>query len=71
MSEAQNRAEAQFAAIVEALAEMPGVTHSRPGSRLFGSSSLKVHDKIFAMVSSSALGSRPLARGLLQSGGNN
>jgi TfoX/Sxy family transcriptional regulator of competence genes len=53
MSEAQSRAEAQFAAIVEALADMPGVTRSKPGSRLFGSSSLKVHDKIFAMVSSS------------------
>jgi hypothetical protein len=31
----------------------PGVTHSKAGSRLFGSKALKVHDKIFAMVSSS------------------
>jgi hypothetical protein len=45
--------EAQFAAIVEALARMPGVTHSKPGRRLFGRSSLKAHDKILAMVSSS------------------
>lgn len=45
--------EDRFAAIVAALSKTPGVTHSKPGSRLFGSSSLKVHDKIFAMVSSS------------------
>ena len=53
MAEAENQTEARFAAIVEALARKPGVTHSKPGSRLFGSSALKVHDKIFAMVSSS------------------
>lgn len=53
MSEAQSQAEVRFAAIVGALVRMPGVTHSKPGSRLFGSSSLKVHDKIFAMDSSS------------------
>ena len=52
MTERQSRAEARFAAVVEALGRAPGVTHSRPGSRLFGSSALKVHDKIFAMVSS-------------------
>ena len=53
MADSQGNAEKPFATVVEALARMPGVTHSKPGSRLFGSSSLKVHDKIFAMVSSS------------------
>lgn len=53
MAESQTQAEARFAAIVEALIDEQGVTHSKTGSRLFGSSSLKVHDKIFAMVSSS------------------
>ena len=45
--------EARFATIVEAFARNPAVTHSKQGSRLFGSSALKVRDKIFAMVSSS------------------
>ncbi len=39
MSEAQTRAEARFFTIVQALASTPGVTFSKPGSRLFGSSS--------------------------------
>ncbi len=43
----------RFAAIVTAFARNPAVTYSKQGSRLFGSSALKVHDKIFAMVSSS------------------
>ena len=52
MANSQSQAETRFAAIVDALIDEPGVTHSKSGSRLFGSSSLKVHDKIFAMVSS-------------------
>jgi len=48
-----NETEKRFAAIVEAFARNPAVTHNKAGSRLFGSSALKVHDKIFAMVSSS------------------
>jgi TfoX/Sxy family transcriptional regulator of competence genes len=52
MADAENRTEARFAAVVEALARNRFVTHSKQGSRLFGSSALKVHDKIFAMVSS-------------------
>ena len=46
----RTRPEAQFETVVQALAIEPGVTHTNPGSR-FGSSSLKVHDKIFARVS--------------------
>ena len=53
MDEADNATEARFAAVVEALGRKPGVTHSSAKSRLFGSKALKVHDKIFAMVSSS------------------
>jgi len=53
MAEPGNKTEKRFAAIVEAFAGNPAVTHSKQGSRLFGSSALKVHDKIFAMVSSS------------------
>ena len=53
MADPENETEARFAAVVEALARTPRVTHSKPSSRLFGSSTLKVHDKIFAMVSSS------------------
>lgn len=49
---AHDETEVRFAAIVEALASTPFVTQSKPGSRLFGKSALKVHDKIFAMVSS-------------------
>ena len=53
MADPENQTEARFAAIVEELARRPGVTHAKYNSRLFGSSTLKVHDKIFAMVSSS------------------
>jgi len=53
MADPQNETEARFAAVVEAFARNPAVTHSKQGSRLFGSAALKVHDKIFAMVSSS------------------
>ena len=53
MADPGNETEKRFAAIVEAFARNPAVTHSKQGSRLFGSSALKVHDKIFAMVSSS------------------
>ncbi len=45
--------QARFVALVDALGTNPGVTHGQPRSRLFGHSALKVHDKIFAMVSSS------------------
>jgi len=55
MADPQNETEARFAAVVEAFARNPAVTHSKQGSRLFGSSALKVHDKIFAMVSSSGV----------------
>ena len=53
MADAENDREAQFNVVVAMLASAPGVTHSHAGSRLFGSKALKVHDKIFAMVSSS------------------
>ena len=53
MADPENQTEARFAAVVEALARNPAVTHSKQGSRLFGNSALKVHDKIFAMISSS------------------
>ena len=53
MAEPGNQAEERFAAIVEVFARNPAVTHTQAGSRLFGSSALKIHDKIFAMVSSS------------------
>ena len=43
----------RFGEVVQALANEPGVSHGKPGSRTFGHSALKVHDKIFAMVSSS------------------
>lgn len=43
---------ARFAAVVQALGKEPGVTHSLAEGKRFGSSALKVHDKIFAMVSS-------------------
>ena len=52
MADAGNETKARFAAVVEALGRKHGVTHGQPGSRLFGYSALKVHDKIFAMVSS-------------------
>ena len=53
MTDPENQTEARYAAIVEAFARNPAVTHSKQGSRLFGSLALKVPDKIFAMVSSS------------------
>ena len=53
MAEPENQAEERFAAIVEFFARNPAVTPTQAGSRLFGSSALKIHDKIFAMVSSS------------------
>lgn len=43
--------EERFAVVVDALGTKPGVSHSKPRSRLFGRAALKVHDKIFAMVS--------------------
>jgi hypothetical protein len=46
-----NIAERRFAAIVEALSSEPGVSVGA-GKKGFGSSALKVGDKIFAMVSS-------------------
>ena len=52
MADAGSETKARFAAVVEALGRKPGVTHGQPGSRLFGYSALKVHDKIFAMMSS-------------------
>ena len=52
MADAKNVTEARFAAVVEALARNPPVSHIKAGSRLFGSETLKVHDKIiFAMLS--------------------
>ncbi len=51
--DANEAAQARFAKVVEALGSMPGVTYGAPGGRLFGHSALKVHDKIFAMISSS------------------
>ncbi len=53
MEEARNETEARFAAVVEAFARNTSISHRKAGSRLFGSETLKVHDKIFAMVSSS------------------
>ena len=49
---AEGTEEARFAAVVQALHRLPGVTHAGTASRLFGSTALKVHDKIFAMLSS-------------------
>ncbi len=53
ISGTEEGAQARFAALVDALGTKPGVTHGRPGSKLFGHSALKVHDKIFAMIASS------------------
>ena len=53
MADAGEGHQARFAEVVRALANEPGVSHGKPGSRTFGHSALKVHDKIFAMVSSS------------------
>ena len=52
MAEPEDETKERFASVVEALANAPGVTYSKSGSRLFGAAALKVHDKIFAMVSS-------------------
>ena len=60
--DSENETAARFAAIVEALARMPGVMHGKSGRRLFGSSALKVHDKSFAMVSTLSLGRGPQRR---------
>lgn len=53
MAEAEEGHQARFAEVVQALANEAGVSHGKPGSRTFGHSALKVHDKIFVMVSSS------------------
>ncbi len=45
------KTDARFATVVETLGTKPGVSYRKSGSRLFGSEALKVHDKIFAMVS--------------------
>lgn len=41
-----------FSTIASMLSQQPGVTHGQDGKKGFGSSALKVHGKIFAMVSS-------------------
>ena len=53
MADVGEETQERFAAIVKALANQHGVTHSKAVSRWFGSRALKVHDKIFAMISSS------------------
>lgn len=50
---AGNESEARFATVVKAFARNPSVSLSKAGSRLFGSQTLKVHRRIFAMLSSS------------------
>ena len=52
MADVERATDARFAAVVQALGRRPGVTHSATASRGFGSTALKVYDKIFAMVSS-------------------
>ena len=51
LSEA-NGAETRYAAVAASFASDPNVTYqaATPGSRRFGSTSLKVNDKIFAML---------------------
>jgi hypothetical protein len=51
MATAPDETEARFATVVAALGDGPGVTHTAAASKRFGSSALKVHDKIFAMIS--------------------
>ena len=52
MSESTPTPEARFARLVEVLLDEPGVTPpGSQGKRSFGSDALKVHDKIFAMLS--------------------
>jgi TfoX/Sxy family transcriptional regulator of competence genes len=58
MSHSTATPEERFAAIVEALLDQPGVTPPSDGTqsrRSFGSSGLKVHNKIFAMLASGSL----------------
>jgi hypothetical protein len=52
MDPAPGETDARFGAVVDALGRRPGVTYSAAASRRFGSTALKVHDKIFAMISS-------------------
>jgi hypothetical protein len=52
MADAAGEIDTRFGAVGQALGRRPGVTHSAAASRRFGSKALKVHDKIFAMVSS-------------------
>lgn len=47
-----NSVEEAFSKIIEAFATTPGVTVGAKGKKGFGSSALRVKDKIFAMVSS-------------------
>ena len=42
--------DARFAALVEQLADLPGVTRPEPGRRAFGAAALKVDGSIFAML---------------------
>ena len=54
MSPKRLTADASFAALVAALGDMPGVNRPNPAAesaRRFGSSALRVHGRIFAMVS--------------------
>jgi TfoX/Sxy family transcriptional regulator of competence genes len=66
--------EERFAAIVEALRDLPGVTPPSDGTqsrKRFGSSELKIHNKIFAMLSSGSLVvklPRPRVEALIASG---
>jgi hypothetical protein len=52
VADAADEADPRFAALVQALSGRPGVTNSAAAGRRFGSTALKVHDRIFAMVSS-------------------
>lgn len=53
MAEGEKGFPRRFAEVVQALSKEPGVTFGQPGAKkTFGHSALKVHDKIFAMVSS-------------------
>ena len=52
MAQVDEKAVARFAAVASTLGRRPNILHSKAGSRLFGSETLKVHDKIFAMLSS-------------------
>ena len=52
MARVDEKVMAQFEAVAGALGRRPDIVHSKAGSRLFGSETLKVRDKIFAMLSS-------------------